>query len=175
MNKHIFSLTLLLSVPTALLSAAAIPQKDLALEASVLLAPLWINKAYSDGAMSEDSAGYARLKNMPPADRTCILLKAYLERIKDSRLSEQDSLNAILQTHAYDTAYKFASQYVNEVRAASLARSIKGNVETAIRNNRNCTGYDVAGQFGYNQQVKIIQSLNTDSTGRNTIPLPSIY
>lgn len=175
MNKHIFSLTLLISAPTVLLSSTAVSQKNLFLDAGVLVTHEWVTKLYYEGKLSENSAAHTRLKNIPADDRICIILKADALRIRNGFLTEQDALNEMLQSHAYDTAYKYAAQYVNETRAKSLADSIKGNVRTAIRNNNNCSGYDIAGQFGYQQQVKIINSIKTDGTGRNNTNLPSGY
>jgi hypothetical protein len=185
MNKRAFSLTLLLSIPTALLSGTAIPsQKDLflgaaakkaVLDLTVQVAHEGLDQLYDEGKLSEQSAAHKRLMGMSDDDRTYVIIKAQFERIKNSLLSEQDALNAILPEHARRTAHDWALQFVNEARAKSLGDSAGRNVETAIKNNRNCTGYDIARNFGHSQHIGIIQSLRCDGTGRNNTDLPSIY
>ena len=177
MNKRAFSLTLLLSVPTALLSGTALQnnlfldpavQKTF-LDSSVQRAHKCLDQQYDEGSkLSEQSVAYARLRGMSDVDRTYVIRKAHLERIKNSFLSEQDAVNAILPAHAFRTAHDWALQFVNEARAKKIGESFERNVITEIKNNKNCTGYDIAKNFGENQQIEIRKSLSIDDTGMHT-------
>lgn len=182
MNKRAFSLTLLLSVPTALLSGTG-PQNNIFsdpavqkifLDASVLLVPVWINKAYSDGTISDCSNSYERLKGMSAADRMCIVFKTAVLRTENSILSEQDALNKIIIAHEYDTTYAHVIKYASREAAEKLATSFSGNVRAVVSRN-GFTGHDLEKHFGQAQKAEIERYIRTYYQNTIHTRLPGNY
>jgi hypothetical protein len=157
MNKHIFSLTLLLSVPHAVMCGTVTPLDPLVNPIQQMFA-IVTDRTPVDVLVGCSNL-HERLKGLPSELRMLIVMHACHTRQLDSSRPELEVAQNVIGQLVYAAAYKKSLEYTTAEVAERLARSQRGNVEAMMKNNSGFTGSDVSQHFGHEQHKRIVNAL----------------
>jgi hypothetical protein len=176
MNKHIFSLTLLLSVPHAVMCGTVTPPPSLAGHAGKFLEK--IVDDIPDQVLEDSSKLYTRLNGLSDEMRMKLIVQICIARHLDPSKHESEVLVSAIGHMEYETARAVALRYTSDYDLAErVAKSQQGNTEAALKGNPRFTVPDIKEYFGHEQHKKVVKALSYYSAdaGRFHTRLPTLY